>query len=99
MQKQHGLAVCADLRSAVAEHASPLGLQLVARRDDIIYLVAYMVNPAVGRFFEKFRDRRAFAERLEQLDLGIRKLDENDGNAVLGLSERRDRPCAPRAFL
>ena len=89
MQKQHGLAVRADLGSAVAEHAGTLSLQLVARCNDIFDFVAYMVNSAVGRFFEKFRDRRIRPERLEQLDLGVGKLDENDGDAMLGLRERR----------
>ena len=59
VQEQHRLAVGADLRLAVAEHARALGLEPVARRDDVVDLVADVVNAAVGIALEKFRDRRA----------------------------------------
>src|SRR5215471_5226707 len=88
MQKEHGLAMGADLRLAVAEHARALPLQTVARSDDVVDLVADVVDAAVGIALEKFRDRRALAERLEELDLGVGKRDKHGGDAMIGLRDR-----------
>jgi hypothetical protein len=38
--------VGADLRLAVAQHPGALGLQLVPRRDDVIHLIADVVDAA-----------------------------------------------------
>ena len=70
---------------AVAEHARALGLQPVARGDDIVDFIADMMDAAVRVLLKKLGDRRAGAQRLEQLDLGVRQLDENDRDAVFGL--------------
>src|SRR5689334_680994 len=44
VQEQHRLAMGADLRLAIAQHARAFGLQVVARGDDIVDLVADMVD-------------------------------------------------------
>ena len=54
MQKQHRLAVGADLRHAVAEHPRALLDQGVARRDDIGHVITNVVDAAVGIALEKF---------------------------------------------
>jgi hypothetical protein len=58
VEKQHALAVGADLGLAVAEHARAVGLEPVAHRDDVVDLVADVVDAAVGIAVEEFRDRR-----------------------------------------
>src|SRR5262249_17410307 len=77
MEEQHRLAVRAGLRRAVAEHAGALPPEPVARRQDVIDLVAQMVDAAVRVALEESRDRRILAERLEQLDLGVGQRDEH----------------------
>ncbi len=74
MQEQHRLAVRADLGVAVAEHARAFGFQLVAGAKNIVDLVADVMDAAVRIAFEEFGDRRVLAERLEQLDLGVRQV-------------------------
>ena len=59
MKEQHGLAVGADLGLAVAEHPRALRLEPVARRDDVVDLVADMVDAAVGVALEELGDRRS----------------------------------------
>ena len=88
MQEQHRLAVRADLRVAVAKHARALRLQLVAGGDDVIDLVADVMNAAVGILFDELGDRRILAERLEKFDLGVGQLDKHDRHAMLGLRQR-----------
>src|SRR5208283_833834 len=69
MQEQHRLAMRADLRLAVAEHARALGLQLVARGDDVLDLVAEVMNATRGILLDETRDRGFVAIGLEELDL------------------------------
>src|SRR5664280_1046259 len=64
MQEQHRLAVGADLRLAVAEHARALRLQGVAGGADIGHLVADVVDAAVGIALEELGDWRIFSQRL-----------------------------------
>lgn len=59
MQKQHRLAVRADLRLAVPKHPRAFGFQPVAGFANIINLVTDVVDAAIGIAFEKLRDRRA----------------------------------------
>src|SRR5262249_44300857 len=59
MQEQHGLAVRAGPRLAVAEHARALRLERVARGADVVDLGADVMDAAVGIALEEFRDRRA----------------------------------------
>ena len=95
MQEQHRLAVRADLRLAVAEHARAGGLQLVARGEDVVDLVADMMHAAGRVLLEEGGDRRALAERLQQLDLGVAAVDEHDRDAMLRQRLRRATPSAP----
>src|SRR6266487_3474838 len=87
VQEQHRLAVGADLRLAVAQNPRPVRLEALARGQDVVDLVAQMVDTAVGIAFQEFLDRRGFAQRLEELDLGVGQADEHRGDAVLGLRD------------
>ena len=64
VQEQHRLAVGADLRLTVAQHARPLRLQGVAGGADIGHLVADVVDAAVGIALEELGDWRIFSQRL-----------------------------------
>src|SRR6185503_3774904 len=70
---------------SVAEHTRALGPHLVAVGENIVDLVADVVNAAVGIAFEKLRDWGILAERYEQLDLGIPQRDKNRVHAVIRL--------------
>ncbi len=74
---------------AIAQDPRPLLRQLVARGTDVGDLVADMVDPAAGIAGEKSGDRRRLAERVDELDLGVGQLDEDHGDAVLRLRQRR----------
>ena len=88
MEEQHGFAVRADLRFAIAEHAGAACREPVLGSEDILNLVADMMHAAIGVFFQKFGDRRVFAQRLQQFDLGVGQGDEDDANAMFGQSLR-----------
>src|SRR5208283_153831 len=83
MQEQHRLAMRADLRLAVAEHARALGFELVARGDDVLDLIAEMMNAARRILLDEARDRGLVAIGFEELDLRVRQLDEDDLDPVL----------------
>src|SRR3954462_12230461 len=89
MQEEHRLAMRPDLRLAAAENAPPRRDEPVAGGANVVDLVADVVDAALRAALEEARDRRALAEGLEELDLGIRKRDEDHGDAVLGLGQRR----------
>src|SRR6185369_17165380 len=72
MQEQYRLAMCADFRLAIAEHASARRLELVARGADVVDFVTDVMDAAVGIALEELRDGRILAERLQQLDFGVR---------------------------
>ena len=78
----------ADLGLAIAKHAGARRDQPVARFQDIGDLIAKMVDAAIRVPLEKARDRRRLAKHAEELDLGVGKLDENRGHAMLGLVHR-----------
>ena len=88
MKEQNGLSMRAEPGDAVAQHARTRSLQTVARSDDIVHLVADMVHAARWIFFQKGGNRRGIAERLQQLDPGVSKIDEYDGYAMFGQSLR-----------
>src|SRR5438105_15923292 len=46
MQEQHRLVMCAEAWLAVAEHAGPFGTQAVAGHDDVVDLVANVMQAA-----------------------------------------------------
>ena len=72
----------ADLGRAVAEHARALGFELVACRKDIVDLVADVVDAAVRIALQELGDRLVCAERLQQLDLGVRQRNEHRVHAM-----------------
>src|SRR5919206_4217247 len=76
VQEQHRLAVRADLRLAAAQHPRALPGQPVARRADVRDLVADVMDAALRIAPQKTRDGRIGAERLQELDLRVGKLDE-----------------------
>ena len=63
----------ADPGFARAQHAGARRLKLIARGEDILDLVADVVNAARGVLFEEAGDGRALAQRVQQFDLGVRK--------------------------
>src|SRR5215469_12819940 len=88
MEKEHRLAVRPGFRRAVAEHTGPFPAELVARLQDIVDLIAQMMNAAVRVALEEPCNRRIRAEWLQELDLGVGKRDEHRGNAVFRLWHR-----------
>src|SRR5229473_8309776 len=89
VEEEHGLAVRADLRLAIAENTRAAGGEAIARGNDVGDLVAEMVHAAARVLGEITGDRRVGAERLEQLDFGVGQLDEDYGHAVCGQRLRR----------
>ena len=69
---------------AVAQHAGAVGLEPVARGDDVVDLVAEVMHAAGRILFQEGGDRRGLAQRLQQFDLGVADIDEDDRHAVLG---------------
>ena len=57
MQEQHGLVVRTDLGRAVAQHACAIGLEPVARHQNVVDLIAEVVDAAVRIALQEFRDR------------------------------------------
>src|SRR5438128_10393627 len=72
VQEQYRFSVSADLRLAIAEDARSVRLEALPYGEDIVDLVAEMVDPAVGVALQEFFDRRGLAQRLEQLDFRVR---------------------------
>src|SRR5215470_9659042 len=84
MEEQHRLAMRADLRLAVTEHARAFLDELVTRGEDVDHLVADMMDAAVGVALDEFCNRRGLAQRLDELDLGVGQRHEHGDHAVLG---------------
>src|SRR6478672_2060413 len=72
----------ADAR--LTEHAGALGLELGLGGVDVGHLEADMVLPAERIALEELHDRRVLAQRLDQLDLRIGRVDEADADALRG---------------
>lgn len=85
MQKQHWLPVGSNLRLTITQYSGPVRQQLVARCNDIIHLVANVVNSARSVLFQKFCNRRIVAERFKQFDLRVGQVDENRADTMIGL--------------
>src|SRR5229473_729532 len=85
VQEQHRFAVGADLRLPIAQNPRSARLEALARGEDVVDLVAQMVDAAVGIALQEFFERRSGSQRFEQLDLGIGQADEDRRDAVLGL--------------
>ena len=56
----------------------------VAGGADVLDLEAHVVDAAGRVLGEEARDRGTFAQRMQKLDLGVRQVDEDDGDAVIG---------------
>src|SRR5262249_25398221 len=97
MQEQYRLAVGTELGLAIAEHARTEAQKRGARRFDVRHLIAEVMDAAEPVALQEAGDRRTLAERLQQLDLGVGKGDEHDGDAMLGLRQRRRDLGAERA--
>ena len=63
MEEEHRLAMGPDLGIALAEHAGAVGDEPVAGGDDVVDLVAEMMDAAVRVALEEGRDGRFVAER------------------------------------
>ena len=98
-RKSTGLPCAPGPRRPVAEHPRPLRLQPVARREDVVDLVAEVMDPAARVLREEGRDRRGLPQRMQELDLGVRQLDEDHGHPVLRLVLRRPDPRAQRVAI
>src|SRR5688572_27171332 len=86
MDEKYRRAVGADAR--LAQHPRALRLELGLRRLDVGHFEADMVLAAHWIALEEFDDRRVRAERLDQLDLRIGRVDEAHANALRGQVER-----------
>jgi len=79
MQEEHRLAMRADLRLTPAEHPRAGSEQVIACGDDVIHLIADVMDAARRVLLEKAPDRACIAERFEKLDLGIGQASRDSG--------------------
>ncbi len=79
----------ADLWLTRPQHPRAAGLEMIPRGKDILYLIADMVDAARGVLFQKPKDGRVFAKRMQKLDLRIGQLDEDHRDAVIRFRLRR----------
>ena len=66
---------------------------------DVGHLVAEVVHAAVRVALQEGGDRRGVAKRLQQLDAGVRQIDEDDADAVLRQRLRRGDLRAERSAI
>lgn len=99
IEKENRLAMRPDLGRSIAENARAASFQAVPRGENIIHLIAEMMDSAIRTFGDKFGDRRIFSQRLKQLDLGIRQLDEGDQHAMFTQGDRGADFCAQRVAI
>ena len=90
-----GLPCAPILGSPSPSTRAPCGLQAVAGGQDVVDLVADVMDAARRVLVEEALDRRGLAEHAQQLDLGVRQLDEHRLHAVLGLVLDRPRRWRP----
>ena len=91
-----GLPCAPDAGLAVAEHPRAAGDEAVARRADVAHLVADVVRAAVRVAVEEAGDRRAVAEGLDELEPGVRELDEHGGHPRARRAGPARSPSAPQ---
>ena len=72
---------CAPIRGSPSTRRA-LGLELGLGGVDVGHLEADMMLPAGRVLGEEPRDRRVLAQRLDQLDLAVRRVDEADPHAL-----------------
>ena len=85
-----------DLRLSVAKHADALFKKPVPRGKDICDLVADMMDASRRVLVQEPLDRRVLTQRVQQLDLRVRQLDEDDRHTVIRLVLRGANPCSQR---
>ena len=66
MQEQHGLAMRANLRLATAQHARALGHEPVAGGQNVVNLVADVVDAAIRVALQELRDGRVRARAVPE---------------------------------
>jgi len=86
----------ADLWLTIAKDAQARGHHLIARSNDVVDLIAHMMNAACGVLFEKAVDGAVVAKRVEQLDLGVWQFDKDNRDAMIRLILRCTDICAKR---
>ena len=79
----------ADLGLARAQHPRAGGFQVIARRDDVIDLIADVVDATRRVLFQKAIDRAVIAQRMQQFDLGVGQFDKDHGHPVIRFGLRR----------
>jgi hypothetical protein len=75
--------VRAYLRLAIAQNTCALCDHPVPRDQDIVNLVTDMMNATGWIFVQEPLDRGRVTKRVQQLNLGVRQIDEYDGDAVI----------------
>ena len=88
-----------NFRLTAAQHPRPLALQLRARREDVVHLVADVMNAARRIFIQEILDWRALTERKQQLNLCIWQLDENNRHTVIWFILWRANFCTQSCFI
>ena len=88
---------CAPMRGG-PEDARALALEMGARGGDVGDFEADMVLAAARVLLEELDDRRVRAQRLDQLDLHIGRIDEAHAHALRGQVERRRRAARRRTW-
>src|SRR3546814_14305947 len=78
MQEENGLVVRADGGLAGPEDPRARPDQTVARREDVVDLVAEMVDAAGRAALQKSGYRRGVDERFEPLEIGVRTLADTE---------------------
>src|SRR6478672_7416377 len=86
MDKEDERAMRAD--AWFTEDAGALGFELGLGGVDVGDLEADVMLAAKRILLEEFHDRRIIAERLDQLDLAVGRIDEADADALRGEVER-----------
>src|SRR5215469_4873983 len=85
VQEKHWLSVRAGLWLTAAQHTGTSRNETVARSQDIVHLVADMMDAAFCVPFQKFCNGRLRPQRLQKLNLRIGQGDEDGRDAMLRL--------------
>ena len=103
VNKEDQCPVSTDAR--IAENPRTLGFEFGFGSMDIGHFEAQVMLSAERIFLEESGDRRRFAKRLDQLDLGVRSADEANPDTLRGKVECRsvgvrskDRPVMFETF-
>src|SRR3546814_20992397 len=80
--------VCSSDLPRRAEHPRALRVQIGDRGGDVGHLEAEMVLPARRVLLQECRNRRVLAQRFEQFDLAVGRIDAADAHLLRGQIER-----------